>query len=178
VHQAKRMFGCAVKPRVVRSREAQCNTVNATCRVHGNAVSVEQPRHTVPGPDNTRTAHRFQVGLVHLALPPLACMCEPVACVQPQLLQMHLFVQHHASGHLKACEAVQVDGVLDHATQEHVHSTIVAPLVAAALRGESGALLCCGAAASGKTHTAVGPRGLFAERGVIPRAITQARTPG
>lgn len=69
----------------------------------------------------------------------------------------------------------QFDGILDNAPQDAVYNATAAEMVSAAMDGINGTLFCYGQTGAGKTFTMSGDLRNYNFRGVIPRAIHQAR---
>ncbi|KFW74658.1 Kinesin-like KIF9, partial [Manacus vitellinus] len=66
----------------------------------------------------------------------------------------------------------RMDGLLHNTSQDKVYETVARDLVAAALRGYNGTIMCYGQTGAGKTYTMTGAT-KYEHRGIIPRAIQQ-----
>ncbi|XP_064496161.1 kinesin-like protein KIF9 isoform X2 [Pseudopipra pipra] len=66
----------------------------------------------------------------------------------------------------------RMDGLLHNTSQDKVYETVARDLVAAALRGYNGTIMCYGQTGAGKTYTMTGAAE-YEHRGIIPRAIQQ-----
>jgi len=78
-----------------------------------------------------------------------------------------------APGHAAASHAFKFHGVLGPgATQEETYDRVAAPAVAAALAGVHGTVFAYGQTGSGKTHTVTGAGDAYADRGILPRALS------
>ena len=65
------------------------------------------------------------------------------------------------------------NGVLnENISQEEVYDRVGAPVVASVTQGFNGTIFAYGQTGSGKTYTLTGGVGAYAERGIIPRAIS------
>ncbi|NXK69474.1 KIF9 protein, partial [Sylvietta virens] len=67
----------------------------------------------------------------------------------------------------------KLDGLLHNASQEMVYETVAKDLVAKALQGYNGTIMCYGQTGAGKTYTMTGAASEYRNRGIIPRAIQQ-----
>ncbi|KAM6134374.1 LOW QUALITY PROTEIN: kinesin-like protein KIF9 [Pterocles gutturalis] len=67
----------------------------------------------------------------------------------------------------------RLDAVLHNASQELVYETVAKRLVAEALIGYNGTIMCYGQTGAGKTYTMTGATAEYKHRGIIPRAIQQ-----
>ncbi|XP_063273699.1 kinesin-like protein KIF9 isoform X2 [Prinia subflava] len=67
----------------------------------------------------------------------------------------------------------RLDGLLHNASQELVYETVAKDLVAKALQGYNGTIMCYGQTGAGKTYTMTGAASEYRNRGIIPRAIQQ-----
>ncbi|NXH31501.1 KIF9 protein, partial [Myiagra hebetior] len=67
----------------------------------------------------------------------------------------------------------KLDGLLHNASQEMVYDTVAKDLVAKALQGYNGTIMCYGQTGAGKTYTMMGATSDYRHRGIIPRAIQQ-----
>jgi len=67
----------------------------------------------------------------------------------------------------------KVDKVLVNASQEQVFETCAADVVKSVMDGYNGTILAYGQTGAGKTHTMTGGHVGFADRGVVPRAISK-----
>ncbi|NWU71760.1 KIF9 protein, partial [Pterocles burchelli] len=67
----------------------------------------------------------------------------------------------------------RLDAVLHNASQELVYETVAQRLVAEALIGYNGTIMCYGQTGAGKTYTMTGATTEYKHRGIIPRAIQQ-----
>lgn len=65
------------------------------------------------------------------------------------------------------------DNVLSNASQEDVYETCAADVLQHAFEGYNGTIMCYGQTGAGKTFTMTGNRTNFAQRGIIPRLLTQ-----
>mmetsp|Transcript_62970 Transcript_62970/g.137582 ORF Transcript_62970/g.137582 Transcript_62970/m.137582 type:complete len:730 (-) Transcript_62970:80-2269(-) len=67
----------------------------------------------------------------------------------------------------------KLDKVMPNATQEQVFEVCAADVVRSVMDGYNGAILAYGQTGAGKTHTMTGGHVGFADRGIVPRAISQ-----
>ncbi|NXO13361.1 KIF9 protein, partial [Oriolus oriolus] len=67
----------------------------------------------------------------------------------------------------------KLDGLLHNTSQEMVYETVAKDLVAKALQGYNGTIMCYGQTGAGKTYTMTGVTSDYRRRGIIPRAIQQ-----
>ncbi|NXM36134.1 KIF9 protein, partial [Oxyruncus cristatus] len=67
----------------------------------------------------------------------------------------------------------RMDGLLHNTSQDQVYETVAKDLVAEALRGYNGTIMCYGQTGAGKTYTMTGATSEYKHRGIIPRAIQQ-----
>jgi len=67
----------------------------------------------------------------------------------------------------------KVDKVLVNASQEQVFDTCAADVVKSVMDGYNGTILAYGQTGAGKTHTMTGGHVGFADRGIVPRAISK-----
>ncbi|XP_061852909.1 kinesin-like protein KIF9 isoform X3 [Colius striatus] len=67
----------------------------------------------------------------------------------------------------------RLDGVLHNTSQDVAYETVAAKLVAEALIGYNGTIMCYGQTGAGKTYTMTGATAEYKHRGIIPRAIQQ-----
>ncbi|XP_035172011.1 kinesin-like protein KIF9 [Oxyura jamaicensis] len=67
----------------------------------------------------------------------------------------------------------RLDGVLHNTSQELAYETVAKKLVADALAGYNGTIMCYGQTGAGKTYTMTGATAEYKHRGIIPRAIQQ-----
>ncbi|NWU85803.1 KIF9 protein, partial [Onychorhynchus coronatus] len=67
----------------------------------------------------------------------------------------------------------RMDGLLHNASQDQVYEAVAKDVVAEALRGYNGTILCYGQSGAGKTYTMTGATSEYKHRGIIPRAIQQ-----
>ncbi|NXJ30285.1 KIF9 protein, partial [Dicrurus megarhynchus] len=67
----------------------------------------------------------------------------------------------------------KLDGLLHNTSQEMVYETVAKDLVAKALQGYNGTIMCYGQTGAGKTYTMTGATSDYRRRGIIPRAIQQ-----
>ncbi|XP_068001899.1 kinesin-like protein KIF9 isoform X2 [Melanerpes formicivorus] len=66
-----------------------------------------------------------------------------------------------------------LDGVLHNASQELTYEAVARSLVAEALLGYHGTIMCYGQTGAGKTYTMTGATAEYQHRGIIPRALQQ-----
>ncbi|NXC30823.1 KIF9 protein, partial [Campylorhamphus procurvoides] len=66
-----------------------------------------------------------------------------------------------------------MDGLLHNTSQDQVYEAVAKDVVAEALRGYSGTIMCYGQTGAGKTYTMTGASSEYKHRGIIPRAIQQ-----
>ncbi|NXK87211.1 KIF9 protein, partial [Formicarius rufipectus] len=66
-----------------------------------------------------------------------------------------------------------MDGLLHNASQDQVYEAVAKDVVAKALRGYNGTIMCYGQTGAGKTYTMTGAPSEYKHRGIIPRAIQQ-----
>ncbi|NXG15748.1 KIF9 protein, partial [Grallaria varia] len=69
--------------------------------------------------------------------------------------------------------AFRMDGLLHNISQDHVYQAVAKDLVAEALRGYNGTIMCYGQTGAGKTYTMTGATSEYKHRGIIPRALQQ-----
>ncbi|XP_027763562.1 kinesin-like protein KIF9 [Empidonax traillii] len=67
----------------------------------------------------------------------------------------------------------RMDGLLHNTSQDQVYEAVAKDLVAEALRGCNGTIMCYGQTGAGKTYTMTGATSEYKHRGIIPRAIQQ-----
>ncbi|NWS17952.1 KIF9 protein, partial [Pachyramphus minor] len=67
----------------------------------------------------------------------------------------------------------RMDGLLHNISQDQIYETVAKDLVAEALRGYNGTIMCYGQTGAGKTYTMTGATTEYKHRGIIPRAIQQ-----
>ncbi|XP_041878227.1 kinesin-like protein KIF9 isoform X3 [Corvus kubaryi] len=67
----------------------------------------------------------------------------------------------------------KLDGLLHNTSQKMVYETVAKDLVAKALQGYNGTIMCYGQTGAGKTYTMTGVTSDYRRRGIIPRAIHQ-----
>nr|KAF6474608.1 kinesin family member 9 [Rousettus aegyptiacus] len=67
----------------------------------------------------------------------------------------------------------KLDGVLHDASQEVVYETVAKDVVAQALDGYNGTIMCYGQTGAGKTYTMTGATENYKHRGILPRALQQ-----
>ncbi|XP_071416438.1 kinesin-like protein KIF9 isoform X2 [Pithys albifrons albifrons] len=67
----------------------------------------------------------------------------------------------------------RMDGLLHNSSQDQVYQAVAKDLVAEALRGYNGTIMCYGQTGAGKTYTMTGATSEYQHRGIIPRAIQQ-----
>ncbi|NXK41622.1 KIF9 protein, partial [Piprites chloris] len=67
----------------------------------------------------------------------------------------------------------RMDGLLHNTSQDQVYEAVAKDLVAEALRGYNGTIMCYGQTGAGKTYTMTGATSEYKHRGIIPRAIQQ-----
>ncbi|XP_075276081.1 kinesin-like protein KIF9 isoform X3 [Opisthocomus hoazin] len=67
----------------------------------------------------------------------------------------------------------RLDGVLHNISQELAYEMVAQKLVADALIGYNGTIMCYGQTGAGKTYTMTGATAEYKHRGIIPRAIQQ-----
>ncbi|NWR38623.1 KIF9 protein, partial [Tachuris rubrigastra] len=67
----------------------------------------------------------------------------------------------------------RMDGLLHNTSQDQVYEAVARDLVAEALRGYNGTIMCYGQTGAGKTYTMTGATSEYKHRGIIPRAIQQ-----
>ncbi|NWI97495.1 KIF9 protein, partial [Pitta sordida] len=67
----------------------------------------------------------------------------------------------------------RLDGLLHNCSQERLYRTVAKGLVAGALQGYNGTIMCYGQTGAGKTYTMTGASCEYRQRGIIPRAIQQ-----
>uniref|UniRef100_A0A8C7BT45 Kinesin-like protein n=1 Tax=Neovison vison TaxID=452646 RepID=A0A8C7BT45_NEOVI len=67
----------------------------------------------------------------------------------------------------------KLDGVLHNASQDLVYETVAKDLVAQALDGYNGTIMCYGQTGAGKTYTMTGATENYKHRGILPRALQQ-----
>ncbi|CAK6435953.1 unnamed protein product [Pipistrellus nathusii] len=67
----------------------------------------------------------------------------------------------------------KLDGVLHDASQELVYETVAKAVVAQALDGYNGTIMCYGQTGAGKTYTMTGTTENYRHRGILPRALQQ-----
>ncbi|NXD88261.1 KIF9 protein, partial [Halcyon senegalensis] len=67
----------------------------------------------------------------------------------------------------------RLDGVLHHASQDLAYNTVAKELVAQALTGYNGTIMCYGQTGAGKTYTMTGTTAEYRHRGIVPRVIQQ-----
>ncbi|XP_045434734.1 kinesin-like protein KIF9 isoform X1 [Pipistrellus kuhlii] len=67
----------------------------------------------------------------------------------------------------------KLDGVLHDASQELVYDTVAKAVVAQALDGYNGTIMCYGQTGAGKTYTMTGTTENYRHRGILPRALQQ-----
>ncbi|NWQ67337.1 KIF9 protein, partial [Neopipo cinnamomea] len=67
----------------------------------------------------------------------------------------------------------RMDGLLHNTSQDQVYEAVAKGLVAEALRGYNGTIMCYGQTGAGKTYTMTGATSEYKHRGIIPRAIQQ-----
>ncbi|XP_027559397.1 kinesin-like protein KIF9 isoform X2 [Neopelma chrysocephalum] len=67
----------------------------------------------------------------------------------------------------------RMDGLLHYTSQDKVYETVARHLVAEALCGHNGTIMCYGQTGAGKTYTMTGSTTEYKHRGIIPRAIQQ-----
>ncbi|NXS86490.1 KIF9 protein, partial [Erpornis zantholeuca] len=67
----------------------------------------------------------------------------------------------------------KLDGLLHNTSQEMVYETVAKDLVAKALQGYNGTIMCYGQTGAGKTYTMTGATSDYKRRGIIPRTIQQ-----
>ncbi|XP_058686421.1 kinesin-like protein KIF9 isoform X2 [Poecile atricapillus] len=67
----------------------------------------------------------------------------------------------------------KLDGLLHNTSQEMVYETVAKNVVAKALQGYNGTIMCYGQTGAGKTYTMTGAASEYRNRGIIPRAIQQ-----
>ncbi|XP_064452971.1 kinesin-like protein KIF9 isoform X4 [Mirounga angustirostris] len=67
----------------------------------------------------------------------------------------------------------KLDGVLHNASQDLVYETVAKDVVAQALDGYNGTIMCYGQTGAGKTYTMTGATENYKHRGILPRALQQ-----
>ncbi|XP_038611750.1 kinesin-like protein KIF9 [Tachyglossus aculeatus] len=67
----------------------------------------------------------------------------------------------------------QADGVLHNASQDAVYEAVAKELVAQAMEGYNGTIMCYGQTGAGKTYTMTGISEQYQDRGILPRALRQ-----
>ncbi|NXM04018.1 KIF9 protein, partial [Tyrannus savana] len=67
----------------------------------------------------------------------------------------------------------RMDGLLHNTSQDQVYEAVAKDLVAEALRGCNGTIMCYGQTGAGKTYTMTGATSEYKHRGIIPRALQQ-----
>ncbi|XP_074166723.1 kinesin-like protein KIF9 isoform X2 [Sminthopsis crassicaudata] len=67
----------------------------------------------------------------------------------------------------------KLDGVLHDASQDCVYDTVAKEVVAQALDGYNGTIMCYGQTGAGKTYTMTGTTENYKHRGILPRALQQ-----
>ncbi|XP_074053839.1 kinesin-like protein KIF9 isoform X2 [Macrotis lagotis] len=67
----------------------------------------------------------------------------------------------------------KLDGVLHDASQDYVYETVAKEVVAQALNGYNGTIMCYGQTGAGKTYTMTGSNENYKHRGILPRALQQ-----
>ncbi|XP_035582832.1 kinesin-like protein KIF9 isoform X7 [Zalophus californianus] len=67
----------------------------------------------------------------------------------------------------------KLDGVLHNASQDLVYETVAKDVVAQALNGYNGTIMCYGQTGAGKTYTMTGATENYKHRGILPRALQQ-----
>lgn len=67
----------------------------------------------------------------------------------------------------------RLDGVLHDASQDLVYETVAKDVVAQALDGFNGTIMCYGQTGAGKTYTMTGTTESYKHRGILPRALQQ-----
>ncbi|XP_060486862.1 kinesin-like protein KIF9 isoform X5 [Panthera onca] len=67
----------------------------------------------------------------------------------------------------------KLDGVLHNASQDLVYETVAKDVVAQALDGYNGTIMCYGQTGAGKTYTMTGTTENYKHRGILPRALQQ-----
>ncbi|XP_027989659.1 kinesin-like protein KIF9 [Eptesicus fuscus] len=67
----------------------------------------------------------------------------------------------------------KLDGVLHDASQDLVYETVAKDVVAQALDGYNGTIMCYGQTGAGKTYTMTGTTENYKHRGILPRALQQ-----
>ncbi|NWI58255.1 KIF9 protein, partial [Calyptomena viridis] len=67
----------------------------------------------------------------------------------------------------------RLDGLLHNCSQDLLYDTVAKDLVARALRGYNGTIMCYGQTGAGKTYTMTGASSEYKHRGIIPRALQQ-----
>ncbi|XP_056661173.1 kinesin-like protein KIF9 isoform X3 [Monodelphis domestica] len=67
----------------------------------------------------------------------------------------------------------KLDGVLHDASQDNVYDTVAKEVVAQALDGYNGTIMCYGQTGAGKTYTMTGTTENYKHRGILPRALQQ-----
>ncbi|XP_072509550.1 kinesin-like protein KIF9 isoform X1 [Notamacropus eugenii] len=67
----------------------------------------------------------------------------------------------------------RLDGVLHDASQDCVYDTVAKEVVAQALDGYNGTIMCYGQTGAGKTYTMTGTTENYKHRGILPRALQQ-----
>ncbi|XP_027438998.1 kinesin-like protein KIF9 isoform X6 [Zalophus californianus] len=70
----------------------------------------------------------------------------------------------------------KLDGVLHNASQDLVYETVAKDVVAQALNGYNGTIMCYGQTGAGKTYTMTGATENYKHRGILPRALQQGET--
>ncbi|XP_073915831.1 kinesin-like protein KIF9 isoform X4 [Castor canadensis] len=70
----------------------------------------------------------------------------------------------------------KLDGVLHDASQDLVYETVAKDVVAQALDGYNGTIMCYGQTGAGKTYTMTGATENYKHRGILPRALQQGET--
>ncbi|XP_034853166.1 kinesin-like protein KIF9 isoform X6 [Mirounga angustirostris] len=70
----------------------------------------------------------------------------------------------------------KLDGVLHNASQDLVYETVAKDVVAQALDGYNGTIMCYGQTGAGKTYTMTGATENYKHRGILPRALQQGET--
>ncbi|XP_047694182.1 kinesin-like protein KIF9 isoform X6 [Prionailurus viverrinus] len=70
----------------------------------------------------------------------------------------------------------KLDGVLHNASQDLVYETVAKDVVAQALDGYNGTIMCYGQTGAGKTYTMTGTTENYKHRGILPRALQQGET--
>ncbi|NXE96918.1 KIF9 protein, partial [Menura novaehollandiae] len=121
-----------------------------------------------------RVAKRVQA---FVRVKPTAHFAQEMIKFGPDNKSINIYIKKDARGgfvnNTQTGWSFRLDGLLHNTSQELVYDTVARDLVAKALLGYNGTIMCYGQTGAGKTFTMTGATCEYRHRGIIPRALQQ-----